>query len=286
MPYAPLPDRALLAVTGETAEPFLQNLITTDLDTLEPGEMRPSALLTPQGKILFEFLVGRIGGGFRLDCAESAAEDLKKRLGLYRLRAKVAIEPEDLSVFAAWSENAAQLPGALVDRRFAGGDVVRIHGEVPGGLDQAPAEDFRALRLRAGIAEAEADYPGSDVFPHDVLLDQNGGVSFKKGCFVGQEVVSRMQHRGTARRRLMLVSSDQHLTPGSDVIAGSKAIGTILSATDRDGIALMRIDRLAEALASGEALTADGVAVEMTIPPWAGFSLPEISSTAAPESAE
>ncbi|MEX6508758.1 folate-binding protein YgfZ [Jiella sp. M17.18] len=283
MPYALLPDRAVLTVTGETAEPFLQTLITADLDKLGDGEMRPAALLTPQGKILFDFLIGRIGGGFRIDCAASTAGDLKKRLTLYRLRAKVAIEAEETAVHAAWGDGAATLAGALVDRRFPGGDVVRIYGAAPEGIAEAGAGDFARLRLRAGIAEAETDFPGSDVFPHDVLLDQNGGVSFKKGCFVGQEVVSRMQHRGTARRRLMLVSGERHLTPGSDVMAGERAIGTLLSATGTDGIALLRIDKLADAIAADATLSADGVPVEATIPAWASFTLPAAEAGAEPE---
>ncbi|MEH6719020.1 MAG: folate-binding protein [Aurantimonas endophytica] len=271
MPVARLADRATLLVTGEPAEHFLQTLVTADLDSLAEGEMRPSALLTPQGKILFEFLIGRVPGGFRLDVAKPAVEAFSKRLALYRLRTKVAIEPGNEPVYAVWDEDVA---AALRDQRFPD-PVWRVYGAAPEGVEHCEPADFERLRIRAGIAESDTDYRGSEVFPHDVLLDQNGGVSFKKGCFVGQEVVSRMQHRGTARRRLMLVEADGHLTPGVNIEAGGRTIGTVLSASGCDGFALIRIDKLADALVADAELTADGVSVTATVPPWAGFALPE-----------
>ena len=271
MPSALLSDRATLLVTGADAESFLQNLVTSDLDALGENEARPSALLTPQGKILLDFLVSRISEGLRLDCARAARADLAKRLALYKLRAKVSVEPTEEAVAAAWDEVPA---GALLDRRFPDGRVARLYGAgAEGANDDASA--FAALRLANGVAEAERDFPASDVFPHDVLLDWNGGVSFKKGCYVGQEVVSRMQHRGTARRRLMVLRAENHLTPGSNVEAGGRAIGTVLSATGGVGLGLVRIDKLAAALNADEALSADGVPLEPEVPGWAGYRLPE-----------
>ncbi|WP_188912059.1 CAF17-like 4Fe-4S cluster assembly/insertion protein YgfZ [Aureimonas endophytica] len=274
MPQTLLADRATLAVSGEQAAEFLQNLVTSDIEALGEAEMRPSALLTPQGKILFDFLIGRgPDGDFRLDVAAGARGDLAKRLTLYRLRAKVAIAPLDEPVRAVWDEPVAA-EGLMADRRFPEATVYRSYGEALSGIEDGTAEDFAARRIRAGIAEAERDFPASDVFPHDVLLDQNGGVSFRKGCYVGQEVVSRMQHRGTARRRLMLAAADGHLTPGAEILAEGKPIGTVLSSIGEDGIAMVRIDRLAEALAGDASIAADGVPVELTIPAWAGYALP------------
>jgi folate-binding protein YgfZ len=283
MPYARLTDRAVLDLSGEAAEPFLQNLVTADLDLLLPGEARPSALLTPQGKILFDFLVSRIEGGLRLDVAAAAREALVKRLTLYRLRAKVAFDASDMAVFAVWDAPGSTAP---VDRRFASGTVHRAYGIVPEGLEEVSPAHFEALRLRAGVAEAESDFPGSEMFPHDVLLDQNGGVSFKKGCYIGQEVVSRMQHRGTARRRVMLVQAEGHLTPGAVILAGGKAIGTVLSSVageggdGGEGIGLLRIDKLAAALSGDLMLSADGVPVDVAIPAWAGYDLPAMDAAA------
>ena len=284
MSYASLTDRSVLTVTGEDADSFLQNLVTSDLDLLGPGEVRPSALLTPQGKILFDFLVSRIDGGLRLDVADQARGALAKRLALYKLRAKVAVAPSEDAVFAV--VDGPPDGDFLIDRRFPDEAVRRAYGAVPDAGGDIPAAAFDALRIRAGIAEAEKDFPASDVFPHDVLLDQNGGVSFKKGCYVGQEVVSRMQHRGTARRRIVLVQAEGHLSPGATLMAGDRLIGTVLSAIPGlagdggDGMALVRIDRLALALSADVVLSVDGVPVDVTIPAWAGYSLPEVTAAA------
>ena len=237
--------------------------------------MRPSALLTPQGKILFDFLVGRIDGGFRIDCAGTAAAR--------SLQAADPLPAAQQGGDRAAGRGRSLRPGTNRPRWTAPsptGDSPTARSSAstaraPAGIDERPAEEFRALRIREGVAEAETDYPGSDVFPHDVLLDQNGGVSFKKGCFVGQEVVSRMQHRGTARRRLMLIRGERHLTPGANVEAGRQdarhhPVG------DRHGRLRPAAGRPRGGgdAARRDVLSADGVPVETTIPPWAGFTLP------------
>ncbi len=270
MPSAPLQDRATLSVTGPDAIPFLDNLVTAKLDDLAADEARPAALLTPQGKIQFDFLVSPIPDGLRLDVAESARDALARRLALYKLRAKVEIAPLDEAVATAWDEARE----GVRDMRFPDRSVLRLYGPAANGA-HGDAGDFRALRIAAGVAEAEADFPAADVFPHDVLLDQNGGVSFRKGCYVGQEVVSRMQHRGTARRRIMVLRAERHITPGANVEAGGKTIGTVLSSADTVAMAMMRIDRLADALTADLPLTADGAPVEAEVPAWAGYSLPQ-----------
>lgn len=283
MPISRLTDRACLLVEGAEAEHFLQNLVTADIPTIAPGQLRPSALLTPQGKILFDFLVGRTDTGFRLECAANVRDALAKRLTLYKLRAKVTITAVDDAVHAIFDEApAGDATATYVDDRFGDGAVRRLYGDLPEGTETVPDEAYRDRRIHAGIAEADTDYPASELFPHDVLLDQNGGVSFKKGCFVGQEVVSRMQHRGTARRRLLLIEGERHLTTGADVTAGGPAaIGTLYAATGNAGFAVLRIDKLARALAEGHAVSVDGVPVEASVPPWAGFAL-----AAAPEDSE
>lgn len=290
MPHARL-ERAVIDVTGETAEDFLQNLVTSDLDLLGPAEARPSALLTPQGKILFDFLVSRIAGGLRLDAAATVRGDLLKRLTLYRLRAKVALDAPDVAVFAVWDETPST--DQVVDRRFPDGLVSRVYGTAPDDSVSAYPAAFANLRIRAGIAEAGSDFPSADAFPHDVLLDGNGGVSFKKGCFIGQEVVSRMQHRGTARRRIMLVKAEEPLAPGIEIVAEGKPVGTVLASISGNedgvaagtGMAMIRIDRLAAALDRGVPVTAGGVPVTATVPPWAGYALPAVSALAAEDEA-
>ncbi|TIO54272.1 MAG: folate-binding protein YgfZ, partial [Mesorhizobium sp.] len=205
MPFALLKDRALISVSGQDAEHFLQNILTTDLDALGAGEAKPGALLSPQGKILFDFLISRAGeNGFRLECRTDIADDFVRRLMLYRLRAKAEIAKQDQAlVTVAWDDDSTASfadSTSLADTRFREVEVRRTYdGAVQ---DSGDAGAWRALRIANGIAESGSDYQLGDAFPHDVLLDETGGVGFKKGCYVGQEVVSRMQHRGTARRRV------------------------------------------------------------------------------------
>ena len=274
MPTAELNDRAIVTVHGDEAQHFVQNLITTDLDGLDDGAVMPGALLTPQGKILFDFLISNTNRGFRLDCRKDVTDDFIRRLMLYRLRARVEISLMDQTdVVVSWGGDST-LSDGLVDQRFPAGDTFRRYGESGSTADASPA-DWHAHRITSGVGESGADYPLGEAFPHDVLLDQNGGVSFKKGCFVGQEVVSRMQHRGTARRRLLMVHGDDALPPaGSQIMAGDRQIGTLGSVAGSDGLAIVRIDRAAQALAANQPISAGDVPVKLSIPPWAKFDFP------------
>ncbi|MEZ5810955.1 MAG: folate-binding protein YgfZ [Rhizobiaceae bacterium] len=269
-----LDDRAVIDVHGADAEHFLQNLITTDIDALNETELGVGALLTPQGKILFDFLVSRNGEGFRLDCRAATAGDLLRRLTLYKLRARVEISVcEESVVSVSWGDDSPASSG-LTDNRFADITVTRAYGTDAPRADR-DAADWRTLRIAHGIGESGEDYELGDAFPHDVLFDQNGGVSFTKGCFVGQEVVSRMQHRGTARRRLLIATGSADLPPPGTVIsAGGRAIGTLGSVAANKGLAMVRIDRVARAVADGEPVTAGETAIMLAIPAWAGFDFP------------
>ncbi|WP_099900809.1 YgfZ/GcvT domain-containing protein, partial [Methylobacterium frigidaeris] len=201
MPLALLPDRTVVAVTGADASSFLQGLLTCNVETLPEGEARLGALLSPQGKILFDFLVSRAPDGFRLDVARDRVTDLVKRLTLYRLRAQVTIEVLPLAVVAGWGAEAPS--PALRDGRLAdlGWRLYLPEDEAP--ATDADAAAYAAHRIGLGVPEGGTDFALGDAFPHEALMDQLGGVDFKKGCYVGQEVVSRMQHRGTARTRIV-----------------------------------------------------------------------------------
>ncbi|ATU92193.1 YgfZ/GcvT domain-containing protein [Phyllobacterium zundukense] len=283
MPSASLNGRAVLNVTGEDAEDFLQNLITTDLDTLERGDLKPGALLSPQGKILFEFLVSRQGDGLRLDALQTSADDLLKRLTLYKLRAKVQIAVDSESfVEVAWESESelSETESTVHDRRFPDAlDVRRQYGgeRVTEGNELA----WTALRIAHGVAEAPNDYALGDAFPHDTNLDQTGGVSFKKGCFVGQEVVSRMQHRGTARRRILVATGTSDL-PATDtpITANGREIGTLGSIAGKSGLALVRIDRVKDAMDSDTPILAGEIAIHLAIPPEHRFTFPEATQEA------
>lgn len=278
MPIVQIADRTVILVEGPEAETLLQNVITTDISALGRAEALPGALLTPQGKILFDFLVSRIGEqGFRLDCRAETAADFFKRLMLYRLRAKAEISMQDQEfVSISWGDSAQTSQtesDSVIDRRFPDECHVRRHYG-PGAAADAQAEDWHRLRVEHGVAESGSDYALGDAFPHDVLFDQNGGVGLKKGCFVGQEVVSRMQHRGTARRRLVIVSAEAPLPEsGTAVTADGRTLGTLGTVCDGKGLAIVRIDRAADALESGKTIEAGGVALALAVPAYANFTL-------------
>ncbi|MGB3814949.1 MAG: folate-binding protein YgfZ [Shinella sp.] len=272
MPSVTLSGRAFLRLSGKDAETLLQSLITTNLPDLPEGEIRPGALLTPQGKILFDFLIRRDGAeAFLFETGEEQRDALVKRLTMYRLRAAVDIAiVEGDAVTVAW--DGAQTDAAL-DARFAKAGLAVSRRQGAGGSDDPALYD--ALRVSAGIAESGRDYALSDIFPHDALLDLNGGLSFGKGCYVGQEVVSRMHHRGTARRRPVIVRGETALpATGTELLAGGKSIGALGSVCGTTGLAIVRIDRAADAISAGTPITADGAPVTVALPAWTGLSFP------------
>ncbi|TIN37003.1 MAG: folate-binding protein YgfZ, partial [Mesorhizobium sp.] len=234
-------------------------------------------LLTPQGKILFDFLISRAGENlFRLECRSDISDDFMRRLMLYKLRAKVEIAKADQGLVAVvWGDDstASQFDSTPVaDARFRDASVTRIYGAAAAGGDPAA---WQALRIAHGIAESGSDYQLGDAFPHDVLLDETGGVGFRKGCYVGQEVVSRMQHRGTARRRVLIVSAERPLpAPGTEVTLAGRPVGTLGSTAGTAGLAIARIDRVKAALEAGQPIMADDVPVSLAIPAWAKFTFP------------
>ncbi|MET3661328.1 CAF17-like 4Fe-4S cluster assembly/insertion protein YgfZ [Aquamicrobium ahrensii] len=280
MPFALLQDRAVIVVSGPEAEHFLQNIVTVDLDALKDSEVKPGALLAPQGKILFDFLISRIGpDAFRLECPAEVAEGFHRRLLLYKLRTKAEItKPEQKVVTVAWQDDSSASgtdSTTLTDTRFAVGNVKRSYGAT--NTDESGDPDaWHAFRIANGVAESGLDYQLGDAFPHDVLLDQTGGVGFAKGCYVGQEVVSRMQHRGTARRRVLIASAETALpAAGTELTVEGRPVGTLGSVSGKQGLAIARIDRVKNAVDAGKTILAGDVPVTLAIPGWAKFTFPE-----------
>ncbi len=272
MPSVTLVDRAYVAVSGEEADHFLQGLVTCDVMGLEAGVCQTGALLTPQGKIMFEFLISRTADGFLFEIAADQAEAFAKRLAMYKLRAKVTITRlADHSTTVTWDDNGPE--GAVEDGRFkrAGVALYRTCGD----LGAADATPYHQLRIAHGIAEAGTDFPLQDAFPHDALYDLSGGVSFRKGCYVGQEVVSRMQHRSTARRRIVIVDAASPLHgSGTALTINGREIGRLGSVSGKQGLAIARIDRIGEALANGQAIQAGDIEVSVRLPGWSGLEFP------------
>ncbi len=278
MPSVSLPDRAIVTVSGQDAQDFLQALITTDLEKLTDNEALPGALLTPQGKILFDFVVTRDGAAIRLETVVEQADALVKRLTMYKLRAPVTLSlTSPASVEIAFSEAA----NGYRDARFAkaGQTVYRVYGT---GSETTDTKDYDRLRIEGGIAVAGADYALQDAFPHDVLMDKNGGLSFKKGCYVGQEVVSRMQHRGTARRRVVTVTSDSTLPEtGTPLTVNGRLIGALGTVMGASGLAIVRTDKAGAAIAAGELILAGETPVTLALPAWTGLEFPSESDEAS-----
>jgi folate-binding protein YgfZ len=279
MKSAFLPDRGVVKVAGEDARNFLNGLVTTDVDRLKPGLGRFGALLTPQGKIIVDFLITEVpaghGGGFLIDCPKALAEALATKLKFYKLRAKVTVETLDLGVLAAWDgQPAAQPDLAFVDPRNGElGYRILIPEDLKEklsdliGAELVDATEYEAHRIALGVPRGGLDFTYNDAFPHETNMDRLAGVDFDKGCYVGQEVVSRMQHRGTARTRSVKVLLDDFSPEaGVSVMAGDKSVGTMGSSAKGMGIALVRIDRVADALDAGQPLTAGGLALKLAEP--------------------
>jgi hypothetical protein len=261
------PERSVLRIDGPEATHFLHNLLTADIEGLAAGEAAYTALLTPQGKMLFDFFIVRDGGGYFIDCAASRKAELIKRLGFYKLRAKVAIaDASDREVGVSPVKPATGL--AFSDPRDAamGWRVIAPKCTLPEG------SGYDAARINLGLADTDADLGSGEFFPHEANLDQLGAVSFDKGCYVGQEVVSRMEHRATARSRILPVRLDGPApAKGSEIVSGGKVVGTLLSSEGQDALALLRLDRLAEAQAP---LLTAGVGMRVIKPRWARYEVP------------
>ena len=287
MRAALLTDRAVLRIAGADAVRFLNGLVTSEVAALVPGEARFTALLTPQGKIIADFMLvavaGDEGGGFVIDAPRALADDLQKRLAFYRLRAKVdiAARPE-LAVAVALEGAPDDLGLAYGDPRAAGlGTRVVLPAEgaaaalAAAGFAFAPEDEWQARRIAQGVPEGGKDFSYGDTFPHEADMDQLAGVDFQKGCFIGQEVVSRMQHRGTARNRVVPVAYEGAAPlAGIEARVGERAVGFMGSAVGGRGLAMLRLDRVAEGMAGGETLSAGGVPLTLTRPAWATFPFP------------
>jgi tRNA-modifying protein YgfZ len=258
-----LPERGVVAIEGVDAVTFLDNLATNALDAIAVGDARFAGLLTPQGKILFEFFAVRTSDGFLLDVSRDAAPALCKRLTLYKLRAKIAIvdRSEDLRVLVSPQAFEASLGNGFRDPRDPelGFRLVSSDPSVGARCDAEALGRYHQHRIGLGIPDGGLDYPLGDTFPHEANYDLLNGVSFSKGCYVGQEVVSRMQNKTVVRKRIVKVAGAQALLAGSAILVGSAEIGRLGTVTGNHGLAMLRLDRVAEALAKGDPLAAGGV---------------------------
>lgn len=281
-----LPDRGIVEVGGPEAEPFLHNLVTNTIVGVKPGDAVFAGLLTSKGKILHDFVIWRRDADtFLLDCPKSGVQDLVKRLSLYKLRAKVTIGDlsSALSVGVAWGDSegwpvSAGLESAA-DPRFAplGQRFFAPYGFVwpdPQSVSAPAAERYHSHRIAHGLPEGGKDYAYGETFPHEACYGALNGVDYKKGCYVGQEIVSRMHHLGAVKSGIAIAEAARPLTAGAEIVAGGVPAGRIGSVADRAGIAMLRLDRVAEAIGNGLPILADGQEITVRNPEWRGAPEP------------
>ena len=281
MPLAHLINRTVLSVSGEDAGNFLGGLLTCAVDTAGPA--RYGALLTPQGKIIADFFLIPTGdgkGGFFIDAQKSVGEALLKRLSMYKLRAKVALADlsAEFGAFARWGDDGSTPAQAFRDPRYSAMGERFIAPSASVGASDAALASYDSHRIALAIPEGGRDFAYGDAFPHEACMDELNGVDFDKGCYVGQEVVSRTQHRGTARTRVVALSfSGAAPLEGSDIRAGERRLGRVgsIDALGKCGIATVRLDHLGDAYAARQPLTCGEAEVFAHRPPWASYHFPE-----------
>ncbi|MCB1519630.1 MAG: folate-binding protein YgfZ [Hyphomicrobiaceae bacterium] len=295
-----MPARGVIRVNGPDARKLLQGIATNDMNKLDGQAAVHSGILSPQGKILFDFFVVATHDGVLLETGKAAVAPLRQRLEMYRLRSKAEISDAsaDFTVTVSWSE-PVQPGGGKIDHSedtFAFADprhpalgerhlaslTSNWHKDLA-GTEAATLVDYDAMRIAVGVPEAGSDFELGDTFPHEALYDQTGSVSFTKGCYVGQEIVSRVQHRGTARKRVVPVVGTAPLPAGgADITAGDVTIGRLGSVAGSRGLALLRLDRVAEFQAKGVTPQIGEISLSVDIPDWVTFSLDQPGTSAAP----
>ena len=276
MPGAVLEDRGAVRVVGAGAGAFLQSLLTNDVVGLKQDEGRYAALLTPQGKIVADMLVTpamtEIGAGFWLDLPRALVREVVAQLNRYKLRAPVAIEDmsNSVAVVALWETDKPLVVGEIFrDPRAPdlGWRVICVESEaedIAARFGRASADAYDHWRIAHGAPRGGVDFVYGEAFPHEASMDRMHGVDFKKGCYVGQEIVSRVEHRGTARKRVVAVEIDgARPEAGAPVRAGEIEIGVMGSSIPGRGLALLRLDKAQEATAAGAPLLAGGVPIRI-----------------------
>lgn len=274
-----LSDRGTAAITGADAASLLQGLVTCDIPAVQAAGIGYGALLTPQGKVLFDFMLHRSENGFIADLPRVAVEAFLKRLRLYKLRAAVDLA-DTTGTTAVVQMLDADSSSAPADPRHPGLGRRCLAASGEDGDDGA-IEEYHQRRIGLAVPEAPWDIEYGEVFPHDVSLDDLGAISSTKGCYVGQEVVSRVRHRGTARRRVVVVSAATDLpATGAEIMAGDRAIGALGSRLSARGIASVRLDRAAAARAARTPVTCGGIEVDLELPAWASYGWPDPAAPA------
>ncbi len=269
-----LADRGVIKIAGSEATAFLHRLATNSMLGMRQGEGRYAAILTPQGKLLFDFFVVPLQegaeAGYLLDCGRDQIQDLLKKLSFHKLRAKIAIEDESarLAVAALWGDAE---PREFEGVAFADPRMPALGFRLIGAPDKLaafapdPLAAYEARRIALGVPKGGVDFAYGDAFVHDADLDWLNGVDFQKGCYPGQEVVARVHFRNSPRKRILKVRfNGPPPRPGSEVMMGDIDIGRVGSIAGSEGLAMLRIDRLEDAKSAGIPLKAGEASLDVT----------------------
>jgi folate-binding protein YgfZ len=266
---AALPERAVLAVTGEDRVAFLQGLVSNDVAEAQPGRAVWAALLTPQGKWLADFFILSDGERLLLDCEVAQLPMLRQRLARYRLRSRVSLDEADLGVYVAWDgdPDIHEFPGPIArDPRLPEAGWRILAARPP--PTNATATDWDLHRLTLGLPDGSRDMEPEKSVLLEAGFDELNGVSWTKGCYMGQELTARTKYRGLLKRRLVPVRIDgPPPEPGSPLSRDGREVGTMRSATANQGgayqgMALVRLEALESPLSSGDAI------VTPMVPDW------------------
>jgi folate-binding protein YgfZ len=275
--------RGVLSVGGADRRPFLQGLISNDVDKVSPARAIYAGFLTAQGRYLHDFLVAEIGERLVLDGEAARLDDLRRRLMLYRLRSKVDLAPAPelavVALFGPGALSALELPPSTGAARPLSRGVVFVDPRVvalgaralvpredaaaiTSGFTEASPEEYDRLRLSLGVPDGSRDLPIEKALVLENGFDEFNGIDWRKGCYVGQEVTARMKYRALVRRRLLPVRiTGQTPEPGTPVMLGDVEAGEMRTASDGMGLALLRIDAVDEAHRAGAAMTAGRASV-------------------------
>ncbi len=257
---AHLPDRAVLEITGADRVSFLNGLVSNDVALAAPGRAIWAALLSPQGKYLADFFLFAEADRLLMDCAAAQRGMLATRLTRFRLRADIKVAPLDLRVYAAWGAAAPDAPILAPDPRLPEAGWRALAPSLPTNADFA---EWDAHRLAMGLPDGARDLEIDKTVLLEAGFDELGGISWTKGCYMGQELTARTRYRGLLKRRLLPVESEGPMPPpGTKVLAGEREVGELRSGLGTRGLAVLRLDALSEAL------TADGVALHLAVPGW------------------
>jgi len=268
-------DRAVVHIFGADAERLLNDTLTADLKSLTGETGGWFALLSPQGKILVEGLVVAGDGSFWFDLPPAGADEFIKRLGLYRLRADVTIADRRKSHVAGWSEHPIDAELAYADGRHGSLGFRAIVPQDKAKIWQTDSGGFETRLAEAGIVELGTGFAPGAQFAHDIGMDERGGIDFDKGCYIGQEIVSRMRHRGTARKRPVILTGTEPIPAGAKVTANGAVVGSVFAGGATKTVALLRIDRITP---DSEAIAGDQP-VRLSLPDWASYRFSESDNT-------